>query len=108
MRILLLDNAIDSFEWALRHLKTFLELDEHFEKPDTSTTYLKQAILSLNTALELFFKERISQINPLLIYEHISTDSIPLDIIQYYCEYQRGISTFLYIIILLKILKFTL
>lgn len=90
MKILLLDNAIDSFEWALRHLRTFLELDNHFEKPDTSTTYLKQAILSLNTALELFFKERISQINPILIYEHISTDSIPQDIIHYYCEFQRG------------------
>lgn len=90
MKILLLDNALDSFEWALRHLRTFLELDEHFEKPDISTTHLKQAILSLNAALELFFKERISQINPLLIYEHISTDSIPQDIIQYYCDYQRG------------------
>lgn len=90
MQILLLDNAIDSFEWALKHLRTFLELDTHFEKPDTSTTYLKQAILSLNAALELFFKERISQINPLLIYEHISTDSIPQDIIQYYREFQIG------------------
>lgn len=90
MKILLLDNALDSFEWALRHLRTFLELDEHFEKPDISTTHLKQAILSLNAALELFFKERISQINPLLIYEHISTDSIPQDIIHYYCEYQSG------------------
>lgn len=89
MKILLLDNAIDSFEWSLRHLKCFLELDNRFEKPDTSTTYLKQAILCLNAALELFFKERISAINPLLIYEHISTDSIPQEIIDYYVRFQK-------------------
>ena len=47
MQILLLDNAIDSLEWSLRHLKTFLETDSHFKSPDTSTTYLKQAILCL-------------------------------------------------------------
>ena len=89
MKILLLENAIDSFEWALRHLRSFLELDNHFEKPDTSTTYLKQAILCLNGALELFFKERISTINPLLIYKHISTDSIPQEIIDYYAQKQK-------------------
>lgn len=54
MRILLLDNAIDSFEWSLRHFRTFLELDGYFETPDISTTYLKQGILYLNTSLELF------------------------------------------------------
>lgn len=58
MKIYLLDNAIDSFEWSLRHLRTFLETDNNFENPDISTTYLKQAILCLNSALELFFKER--------------------------------------------------
>lgn len=42
MRILLLDNAIDSFEWSLRHFRTFLELDGHFETPDISTTYLNR------------------------------------------------------------------
>ena len=49
MKIYLLDNAIDSFEWSLRHLRTFLETDSHFENPDISTTYLKQAILCLNS-----------------------------------------------------------
>lgn len=41
MKIYLLDNAIDSFEWSLRHLRTFLETDSHFENPDIITTYLK-------------------------------------------------------------------
>ena len=91
MQILLLDNAIDSLEWSLRHLKTFLETDSHFKSPDTSTTYLKQAILCLNSALELFFKERISAINPLLIYEHISTDDLPQVIIDYYCKVENKV-----------------
>lgn len=86
MKILLLDNAIDSFEWSLRHFRTFLELDSYFETPDTSTTYLKQGILSLNASLELFFKAKISLINPLFIYEHISTDSLPKEIIDYYTQ----------------------
>lgn len=86
MRILLLDNAIDSFEWSLRHFRTFLELDSHFETPDISTTYLKQGILSLNASLELFFKAKISLINPLLIYEHVSTDSLPKEIMDYYTQ----------------------
>lgn len=90
MKILLLENAIDSFEWALRHLRTFLEKDSKFENPDTSTTYLKQAIISLNTALELFFKAKISEINPLLIYEHISTDELPTSILDYYTQVQSG------------------
>lgn len=86
MRILLLDNAIDSFEWSLRHFRTFLELDGYFETPDISTTYLKQGILSLNASLELFFKAKISLINPLFIYEHISTDSLPKEITDYYTQ----------------------
>lgn len=90
MKILLLDNAIDSFEWSLRHLRTFLQMDCHFEHPDTSTTYLKQAIICLNFALELFFKERISVINPLLIYEHISTDALPQVIVDYYAKEKIG------------------
>lgn len=90
MQILLLDNAIDSLEWSLRHLRTFLEMDSHFKSPDTSTTYLKQAIICLNSALELFFKERISVINPLLIYEHISTDDLPQVIIDYYCKIENN------------------
>lgn len=89
MRILLLDNAIDSFEWSLKHLDHFLEIDSNFEKPDTSTTYLKQAIISLNTALELFFKAKISDINPLFIYEHVSTDNLPVKIINYYSKMQK-------------------
>lgn len=90
MKILLLDNAIDSFEWSLRHLRTFLQMDCHFEHPDISTTYLKQAIICLNSALELFFKERISVINPLLIYEHISTDALPQVIVDYYTKEKIG------------------
>lgn len=90
MRILLLDNAIDSFQWSLRHLRSFLEKDNKFENPDMSTTYLKQAIISLNTALELFFKAKISEINPLFIYEHISTDNIPKDILEYYTKIHNG------------------
>lgn len=92
MKILLLDNALDSFEWSLRHLRSFLELDSYFKNPDISTTYLKQAILSLNTSLELLFKERISAINPLLIYEHISTYSIPQQIIDYYKQVQSKVT----------------
>lgn len=90
MKILLLDNAIDFFECSLRHLRTFLQMDCKFEHPDTSTTYLKQAILYLNSALELFFKERISVINPLLIYEHISTDTLPQVIVDYYAKEENG------------------
>lgn len=86
MRILLLDNAIDFFEWSLRHFRTFLELDGHFETPDISTTYLKQGILSLNASLEFFFKAKISLINPLFIYEHVSTDSLPKEIMDYYTQ----------------------
>lgn len=90
MKILLLDNAIDSFEWALRHLRSFLEIDSHFEQPDMSTTYLKQSILSLNNALELFFKAKISHINPLLIYKNLNTDVLPFDIINYYAKKQSN------------------
>lgn len=90
MKIYLLDNAIDSFEWSLRHLRTFLETDSNFENPDISTTYLKQAILCLNSALELFFKERISAINPLLIYEHIKINNLPQVFIDYYAKQQNG------------------
>ena len=90
MKILLLDNAIDSFEWSLRHLRTFLEMDSKFEHCDTSTTYLKQAILCLNSSLELFFKERISVINPLFIYKHISTDDLPQVIVDYYSKEESG------------------
>lgn len=86
IKIYLLDNAIDSFEWSLRHLRTFLETDSNFEKTDISTTYLKQAILCLNSALELFFKERISAINSLLIYDHIETDYLPHVFIDYYAQ----------------------
>ena len=63
MKIYLFDNAIDSFEWSLRHLRTFLETDSNFENPDISTTYLKQAILCLNSALELFFKEFLKYVS---------------------------------------------
>lgn len=90
MRLLLLENAIDSFEWTLRHLEHFLKIDSNFENPDISTTYLKQAIISLNTALELFFKAKISDINPLLIYEHITTDDIPSSIIRYYSKMKKS------------------
>ena len=90
MKIYLLDNAIDSFEWSLRHLKTFLETDSNFENPNISTTYLKQAILCLNSALELFFKERISAINPLLIYEHIEINNLPQVFIDYFAKQQNG------------------
>lgn len=85
MKLLLLDNAIDFFEWSLHHLRSFLELDKNFENPDRSTTYLKQAILCLNSALELFFKERLSDINPLLIYD-VSMKDLPKDISDYYTK----------------------
>ena len=98
MEILLLDNAIDSFGWSLRHLRTFLEMDSKFEKPDASTTYLKQSILCLNASLELFFKERISAINPLLIYEHVSTDDLPQVIIDYYTQTENTEPLYNYVI----------
>lgn len=97
MEILLLDNAIDSFEWTLRHLTSFLELDSHFVNPDKSTTYLKQAILSLNNSLELFFKVKISEVNPLLIYKNINSNSLPPVINDYYRKTIKGeISVALY------------
>lgn len=37
MKIYLLDNVIDSFEWSLRHLRTFLETDSNFENPELHT-----------------------------------------------------------------------
>ena len=90
MKIYLFDYAIDSFEWSLRHLRTFLETESNFEYPDISTTNLKQAILCLNSALELFFKERISAINPLLIYEHIEIKNLPQLFIDYNAKQQNG------------------
>lgn len=90
MRMLLLDNAIDSFQWSLRHLRSFLEKDNKFEDPDMSTTYLKQAIISLNTALELFFKAKVSDINPLLIYDNITTNNIPAEVLEYYAKFNNG------------------
>ncbi len=50
---------------------------------------MKQGILSLNASLELFFKAKISLINSLFIYEHISTDSLPEEIIDYYTQQTR-------------------
>lgn len=81
MQMLLIENALDSFHWSLKHLRDFLKLDNKYENPQKSTTYLKQAVIALNCALELFFKERISAYNPLLIYK---TDSIPQVFIDYY------------------------
>lgn len=86
MKFLLLDNAVDSFEWSLHHLRTFLETDMHFSEPNRSSTHLKQAILCLNSALELFFKERLSRINPLIIFDNISINNLPQDIIDYYIK----------------------
>lgn len=90
MEILLLDNAIDSLEWALRHLTTFLKKDAQFNNPEKSITYLKQTILCLNSALELFFKAKISDINPILIYDNLCTKDMNKDILAYYCKKQRG------------------
>lgn len=83
MKMLLIENALDSFQWSLRHLKDFLKLDAQFTNPDKSSTYLKQSILTLNSSLELFFKERISECNPLMIFK-IDKEIIPDAIIKYY------------------------
>lgn len=88
MEILLLDNAIDSLEWALRHLTSFLKKDVQFNNPEKSTTYLKQTILCLNSALELFFKAKISDINPILIYDNLCTKDMNKEILEYYCKRQ--------------------
>lgn len=90
MKILLLDNAIDSLEWALRHLDSFLKKDAQYVNPDESTTYLKQAILCLNSALELFFKAKISEINPIFIYDNVCTRDMHKSILEYYCKKQKG------------------
>lgn len=90
MKILLLDNAIDSLEWAVRHLESFLEKDSEYVNPDESTTYLKQAILCLNSALELFFKAKISEINPILIYDNLSTKDMHKSVLEYYIKKQSG------------------
>lgn len=55
MKMLLIENAIDSLKWSLKHLKHFLKIDAQFMNPDKSSTYLKQSILTLNSSLELFF-----------------------------------------------------
>lgn len=90
MKILLLDNAIDSLEWAVRHLESFLTKDPKYVNPDESTTYLKQAILCLNSALELFFKAKISEINPILIYDNLSTKDMHKSILEYYRKKRSG------------------
>ena len=90
MKILLLDNAIDSLEWAVRHLEWFLEKDLEYVNPDESTTYLKQAILCLNSALELFFKAKISEINPILIYDNLSTKDMHKSVLEYYSKKQSS------------------
>ena len=51
MKILLLDTAIDSFEWSLRHLRTFLEMDSKFEHCDTSTAVAMAEVLEIDRSL---------------------------------------------------------
>ena len=91
MKILLLDNAMDSLEWAVRHLESFLNKDAEYSNPNESTTYLKQAILCLNNALELFFKAKISEINPILIYDNLCTKDMHQSILEYYSKKQSGL-----------------
>jgi hypothetical protein len=64
-------------------LKDFLKQDSQFINPDKSSTYLNQSILTLNSSLELFFKERISECNPLMIFK-IDKEIMPDGITQYY------------------------
>lgn len=84
MKILLLDNAMDSLKWSVTHLKSFLKLDYDYEKPDKSTTHLKQAILTLNSSLELFLKYEISQCNELLIFREAKSDNLAMVFKEYY------------------------
>ena len=69
MQMLLLDNALDSLTWALKHFTEFLKKDPYFTNKEESATILKQAVLNLNNCLELLFKKMISDKNEVLIYD---------------------------------------
>lgn len=69
MKLLLVTNAIDSLNWALKHFNNFFKKDPYFENREASATDLKQAIINLNSCLELLFKKFISDSNEALIYD---------------------------------------
>ena len=69
MQMTLINNALDSLNWALKHLKVFLKKDPYFENREKSSTDLKQVIFNLNSCLELLFKKLISDVNEVLIYD---------------------------------------
>ena len=83
MQMTLIDNAMDSLNWALKHLKTFLKKDPYFENREKSATDLKQSIINLNSCLELFFKKYLSDSNELLIYDFKECSS---ELLEYYRE----------------------
>ena len=87
MQLSLLDNALDSLEWTLKHLGVFLKKDPYFENRKMSASDLKQAIINLNGCLELLFKKLISDINEALIFD-FEKSNIPA--LQFYRDKLRG------------------
>lgn len=79
MQMPLILNAIDSLNWALKHLNNFLKKDPYFENREKSASDLKQAIINLNSCLELFFKKYISDSNEVLIYDFDKSSAAILD-----------------------------
>jgi hypothetical protein len=84
MKLALPDNALDSLNWALKHFKNFLNKDPYFENREKSSSDLKQAIINLNSCLELVFKKLISDSNEILIYDTDNNKETSEAILQFY------------------------
>lgn len=81
MKLSLIDNALDSLHWSLKHFNNFLKKDPYFENKDKSVSDLKQAIINLNSCIELLLKKLISDNNEVLIYDIEKSNT---DILQFY------------------------
>lgn len=74
MRLSIIENAIDSLEIAIEHTE-WLCNNPDYENSE-NIRHIKQAILSINNAMELFVKIALSEINELLIYNYTENMSI--------------------------------
>lgn len=70
----LLNNAADSLQQAASFYKKYLENENKYEKEAYSS--LKLTILSLQIAVEVFFKKILSEINELLIFDDENTKKL--------------------------------
>jgi hypothetical protein len=68
MRLTIIENAIDSLENAIEHTDWLCTYSSY--EDNDNIKHIKQAILSINNAMELFVKITLSEINELLIYSY--------------------------------------